>query len=565
MDSRQLYDYQKSFWDPATFDRDRPDTVLKTNTNWEKLIFHTGSIQSHTISVSGGSEKTQVYLSGNYYKEDGTLGPGGNEAFNLRTNISHKINEKFKIGVRVNAGTRHMSEEAAGTNFLTTHISMPWDTPYNPDGSLKKGTEEGWIGRDADNFLHGWKYNFDRAKETYMTGDGTLDYSIAEGLTFSSNNRVNFTTEKRELYYDVRAKAGVGQGRLTDDFTNTSQLITSNRLMYDKTFNRGRLNAIGVFEAEKNYADFVSATGAGLAPGLHVMSAASSIIAGSSTTGENAYSKGLIQTEYSYDERFFGVASLIRESSSRFGANNRAANFYTLGGSWILTNERFMENQKSFNLLKLRASYGLTGNAQIGNYQALGLYSFSAQYAGYSAAYPFQLENPILTWEKAKTTNFGVDIGLFNRISLNLDIYQKLTDALLLNVQLPYTTGFTSVIQNVGSVRNRGLEINLHTINLKGKFQWETSFNIAFNRNRVLKLDGGKDILEVAATATPTRIVSVGHDVNSWYMRKWAGVDPANGDPLWEKVTTDANGDKNYQHHECIHGCIAGICRHVYA
>jgi TonB-linked SusC/RagA family outer membrane protein len=543
MNAQQLYDYQKSFWDPTTFDRDRPDSLLKTNTNWEKLMFHTGTIQNHAISISGGTEKTQVYIAGNYYKEDGTLGASGNEAFNFRTNVTHKINDRFKISIRVNGGTKHLSTEAAGTNFLTTHINMPWDNPYNPDGSLRTGNEPGWLGRDNDNFLYDWQYNYDRARVTYMTGDGTLDYIIAKGLTFSTNNRVSYTTEKRELYYDVRTKAGLGEGTLLNEFTNTNQLITSNRLLYEKSFNRSKLNAIAVLEAEKNYSDFVSETGGGLAPGLHVMSASSSILAGSSLTGDNAYSKGLVQVEYSYDNRFFAVGSGIRESSSRFGANNRAANFYTLGGSWILSNERFMEHQKIFDMVKLRASYGLTGNAQIGNYQTLGLYSFASQYSGNSAAYPFQLNNPFLTWEKAKTSNLGVDIDLFGRISLNVDVYQKMTDALLLNVQLPYTTGFSSVIQNVGSVRNRGLEINLNTVNLKGKFRWETHFNIAFNQNRVMVLDKGKDILEVSTTA-PTRIVSVGHDLNSWYMRKWAGVDPANGDPLWQKDTTDANGGK---------------------
>ncbi len=545
MNSRQLYDFQKSFWDPATFDQERPDSVLNTDTDWESLMFHTAAVHNHTLSLSAGNQKTLLYLSGNYYNEEGTLGPNRNEAFNIRANVSHKINDKVDVGVRFNTGIRNRTDEAAGTNFLTTHVSIPWDSPYNPDGSIKRGTEEGWYGRDADNFLHGWKFNSDKAQQNYITGDAVLNYKILKNLTFSTNNRASVSNNKRALYYDVRAKAGLGDGRLTNDFTTTRQLITSNRLLYNLSFNKSRLNTIAVFEAERNYSDFTSMTGSGMAPGLHVIEAASSIITSGSLTGENAYSKGLVQAEYSYDERFFGVGAIIRESSSRFGSNNRAANFYTLGASWILSNEQFMKDQSSFDLVKLRASYGLTGNAQIGDYQTLGLYSYAMQYAENSAAFPFQLENPFLTWEKAKTTNFGFDLGLLNRITLNADIYEKLTDALLMNVQLPYTTGFSSVIRNIGSVRNRGLELNLNTINIKGKFQWQTNFNIAFNKNRVMKLDDDNDVLEVSSsTSIPTRIISVGHDLNSWYMRKWAGVDPANGDPLWEKVTTDPNGVK---------------------
>ncbi|MFA5970757.1 MAG: SusC/RagA family TonB-linked outer membrane protein [Lentimicrobiaceae bacterium] len=545
MNSQQLYDYQKTFWNPTTWEQDRPSSLLAQNTNWHDLMFRTGMTQNHSISISGGSDKTQVYVSGNYYNEQGTLGPNDNKAYNIRSNISHNINDKLKLSVRLNAKTKQIEEEAAGTTFLINHENMPWDNPYNPDGSLRKGTEEGWIGRDNDNFLYDWQYNFDRTKQSSLDGDITLEYYITKDLTFSTYNRASYSNGKRELYYDVRTKAGLGEGSLTNDFNNSSQLITSNRLLYKKTFDKHNFSAIAVAEAEKNYSDFTSIMGVGLAPGLHVMNVASVLSTASSITGENAFNKGLVQLDYNFNNRYFVVGSFIRESSSRFGANNRAANFYTLGSSWIISNESFMKDQKFFDLLKIRASYGLTGNAQIGDYQTLGLYSFSTQYAGNSGSFPSQMANNNLTWEKAEMINFGLDVGLFNRISLNMEIYQKSTKALLLNVQIPYTTGFSSVIQNVGSVRNRGLEFNLNTVNLDGELRWETNFNIAFNNNRVMALDQGKDILENGIqTAAPTRIISVGHDLNSWYMRKWAGVDPANGDPLWEKVTVGANGDK---------------------
>lgn len=544
MNSRQLYEYQKTFWDPATFDTDRPASLLNQDTDWRALMFHTGVTHNHTVSISGGSEKTRMYVSGNYYNEEGTIGPNGREAFNIRSNVSHQVNDKVNLSVRLNAQSIKKENEAAGSNFLTNHENMPWDNPYNPDGTLKMGTEEGWIGRDNDNFLHGWQYNFDLARESSITADVILNYDITTGLSFSTNNRVSYGSEHRQLYYDVRAKAGTGEGRLTDDFSDNRHFITSNRLNYAKSFGVHNFNAIAVAEAEKNYDNFNSVLGSGLAPGLHVIDAASNIISASSNTNENAFVKGLVQVDYNFDNRYFAVGSFIRESSSRFGANNRAANFYTLGTSWILSNEGFMENQKLFDLLKVRASYGITGNAQIGNYQTLGLYSFSSQYAGYSAAYPSQLANNNLTWEKAETINFGLDLGLFKRISLGLDLYQKVSKALLLNVELPFITGFSSVIQNVGSVRNRGMEINLNTVNLDGAFRWETNFNIAFNKSTVLTLDQGKDIIETGSGYDPTRIISVGHDLNSWYMRKWMGVDPANGDPLWEVVTPGPSGSE---------------------
>ena len=208
----------------------------------------------------------------------------------------------------------------------------------------------------------------------------------------------------------------------------------------------------------------------------------------SGNTNENAFSKGLVQVDYDYNNRYFAVGSFINESSSRFGANNRSANFYTLSGAWILSNEHFMKNQNIFDQMKVRGSYGLTGNAQIGDYQSLGLYSYSVQYAGFPAGIPSQLANSDLTWEKAKTIDFGLDIGMFKRISLIIDLYDKTTNALLLNVPLPYTSGYSSMFQNVGSIQNRGLEINLNTNNLKGSLKWNTNFNIAFNRLSCLNL-----------------------------------------------------------------------------
>jgi TonB-linked SusC/RagA family outer membrane protein len=548
MDSQQLYDYQKTFFDPAVFARDRPASILAQNTDWRSLAFQTGLTQNYTISASGGSEKTQVYISGNYYNEEGTVRTSGRQAYNLRTNITHAISSKLKLGVRLDASYRKFQEEASGNYgaLVGATRNLPWDNPFNADGSIRKGTEEGWIGREHDNFLHGWQYNTDETRRSSLSTDVKLDYLISKNLTFTSSNRATFTNTRRELYYDVRAKAGIGLGQLTNALGYSNNLITSNRLLYDKSFGKHNLSAIAVAEAEKNYVEGNQMFGQGLVAGLHVMNAASQILSSGNLNGsisENAFSKGLVQVDYNYNNRYFAVGSYIKEASSRFGANHRSGDFYTLGASWILSNENFMADQKIFDLLKFRASYGSTGNAQIEDYQTLGLYSYSSQYSGFSASTPFQLANADLTWEKAKSFNLGLDIGFFKRISLNVDVYDKTSAALLLDVQLPYTSGFTSVIRNVGSVRNRGLELNLNTVNLNGAFRWETNFNIAFNKNRVMKLDQGQDIINDNGFDPPT-IVSVGHDLNSFYMRKWAGVDPANGDPLWEKVSTDASGNQ---------------------
>ncbi|MFX1705504.1 SusC/RagA family TonB-linked outer membrane protein [Chitinophaga sp. CC14] len=543
MNSQQLYDYQKSYFAPADFARDRPSSLLSQNTDWMDLAYRTGLTQNHLLSVSGGSEKTQFYVSGNYYKEDGIIKHTSNEVYNLRANITHRINEKLKLSTRINAASRNFENEASGNYgaLVLSKINLPWDNPYNADGSIKMGTEEGWIGREHDNFLHGWQFNYDKGKQLTTYADLNLDYYITPHLTFSTYNRVSYSNLRSELYYDVRSKAGRGLGEMYNNSSYENRLITSNRLSYQRTFGEHALSAIAVAEGEKNYFENNSLYGNKIPAGLHIMDAAANIQKspfGPGSKSENRFTKGLIQVDYTFREKYNLIGAYINESSSRFGANHRSAGFYTLGGSWILSNESFMKEQRFIDQLKIRASYGITGNAEIGDYQSLGIYAYTSQYASNPGSVPSVLQNPDLTWEKSKTANIGLDIDLLKRIALTVDVYDKTTSALLLDVPVPYTSGYAFVTRNVGSVRNRGIEFNLNTKNINGaRFKWETSFNLSVNRNKVLKLNNHEDI-----PYSSLQWISEGRDLYSWHMRKWAGVDPKNGDPLWEVVSTDANG-----------------------
>lgn len=543
MNSQELYNYQKSFIPAQQFEIIRPASLLDQQTNWVDLAFRNGITHNHTLSISAGNERTQFYTSGNFYNEEGTLRHNELKQYNFRTNLTHRINDKLKLFVRLNARSRSGENEAAGGAgaLYGAYSNMPWDNPYNEDGSVKVGTESGWIGREKDNFLHGWQYNFDTYHNLNLSGDINLEYRILPTLTASSYNRIDYSNRKGEQYYDVRSKAGLGKGRLGNSFEFAQHLITSNRLTYINSFGNHNLQLLGVLEGERNKMEISNRLGQGLAPGLHSFNSVSEILRPAENPGfttENAFTKGLIQADYNYNNRYYLVASYVNETSSRFGANNRSASFYTFGASWAIGNENFMQNQQVANQLKLRASYGSTGNAEIGDYQSLGLYTFASQYVGNAGAYPFQLANNNLTWERSNMLNIGLDAELFKRISLTVDVYNKVNKALLLEVDIPYTSGFSSVMKNIGSVRNRGLEMNIHSRNIGGQnFSWETEFNIAFNRSKILALNEGKDII------LSNNIFRVGEDLNTWYFRKWVGVDPQNGDPLWEKVSTDANGN----------------------
>lgn len=534
MDSQQLYDYQKTFYNPDP-------SVLKNNTNWFNLAFRRALTQNHTIAVSGGSDKTQYYISGNYYNEQGTLIDNNNRNYNFRTNVVTKLNSKLKLSVLLN--TIYTQQTYPTDNLLyDAYLNLPFDPAFNPDSTPTDGrTYPGWLGRDNENPLQGLQYNFSNSRSLSTNGDLNLDYTITKHLSFATYNRITLYNDKYVTYYDARTKSGgANSGELYNTNDYSSRILTSNRLKYDNSFGNHNLTLLAVGEGEKNHYDVNSLNGKGLPPGRTAMSTATDIISNpSGGTDEYNFSKYLGQADYNYAGKYFFVGSYVHEYSSRFGSNNPSGNFFQAGASWILTKEDFMANIKPITFLKLRASYGTTGNAEIGNYAALGLYTIdqSASYGGVPGAYPSQKANPDLTWEKIKTANIGLDFGLFNRIDVNLDVYQKTSSALLFQKPLPATSGYSYVFENVGSIRNRGIEVNITSKNLVGAFKWETNFNIAFNRNKVISLEAGESVVSPGA-AHP---IAVGHDMNDWYLPIWAGVNPANGDPQWEKLVTDAS------------------------
>lgn len=539
MNSQQLYDYQKTFYD-------RDPSIVNTNTDWWDLAFRKGFVNSYTLSASGGTEKTQFYVSGNYYKEQGTVLENDKTGYNFRSNITSQLTKKLKLSVLFNGIFTQDNYENSGTLY-DAYVNMPFDAAYDADGSPIDGrTATNWQGRDRENFLHSLPYNYSKARSLNVNTDVNLDYAITPKLTFSTYNRVRFFDYKDASYYDKRTKqGGANGGELYNSRSYTSRILTSNRLRYEESFGLHNLAVLAVGEAERNYYDDAAISGKGLPPGRDVMSVATDII--NNPTGGNdqySFSKYLAQADYNFDNRYFAIASFVHEYSSKFGSNNPAGNFYQLGGSWIVSNENFMKEWKTISFLKFRASYGTVGNADgISNYAALGLYSISqdASYAGLPGAAPSQKGNPDLSWEKMKTANIGAEIGLFNnRLDVTVDAYEKKSSALLYKQPLQATTGYSYRWVNAGAVRNRGMEFSATSKNIVGAFNWETNLNVSFNRNKVLELSDGAAVFNSGARQP----IAVGHNMDEWNLPIWAGVDPQNGDPLWEKIVTDADGAK---------------------
>lgn len=552
---QELYDLQK-----AVFQRDRPTGVLNdylptpeanANTNWFDIAFRPATNTLAEVSASGGSDKTRFFLSGNYYQEDGILKGTGLNRFGLRLNFSHNVSDKFRVSMNT-AGTLTRGVDNSNGSLYGAYTYLPYDdpyyngVPYNPITGAKK-----WYGRDNANFVYNQQFN--TFKENTLAGDVLLkaEYDLLPWLSFSTTNRGQTTVYSSESSQDLRGNAAADVlGRLSNYNSRIYTLLTSNLFKFRHSFGEGHsLDGLAGYEYQTNYFQSLSATGKGIFSGLNILDATSQPESIGGNKMDNAFQSYLMQANYGYKEKYLFTTSFRRDGSSKFGRNRRYGNFYAVGLTWIASNEAFLNNNTTLNNLKFRLSYGTTGSASgmngyrvdgtfdggVSDYASQGLYSLTGQYAGIPSATPVRIENPDLSWEVSNNANIGVDATLWNRLNVSVDAYNRLTNDLLFNRPLQGTSGYASITENVGAVRNQGLEIVLSADILQNTpLKWRAELNAGLNRNKVTALYGDRTFV-----ANNMRPFALDMPLNSWYMRRWEGVDPATGDPLWQKVNAD--------------------------
>jgi len=316
---------------------------------------------------------------------------------------------------------------------------------------------------------------------------------------------------------------------------NTNSYFTYNKLTAKHNF----AATLGM-QYQQSQAKYNSTTGTDFPSNSYQkIASAATKAGGSSSQSDFRFLSYFLRSNYTYDDKYIISASGRMDQSSRFGKNSRTGFFPAVSAGWILSNEKFLSSNKYLSFLKLRASYGLVGNSEIGNFPQMGLFTGDAGYAGNAGQRPSQLRNDDLRWETTTQVDVGIDFGLFNnRISGEIDYYVKNTDGLLLNVNIPATTGFSSMVKNIGKLENKGYEFVLNTQNLVGAFKWTTNFNVALNQGKVTDIQG--QVIE-GGVGSMNR-VQEGYAIGVYYTAEWAGVDPANGNALWYKNTKNADG-----------------------
>jgi TonB-linked SusC/RagA family outer membrane protein len=329
------------------------------------------------------------------------------------------------------------------------------------------------------------------------------------------------------------------KGYLNDSENIGYEGITTNLFDLKTSIGEHQINGLIGYEFSKDYWEGSHIEGTGIPVGLEVPSVISKVLSVGGNNGTSAMESLLSQINYNYKNKYFLTASYRIDAASNFPKNNRIGQFPGISASWVLNRESFMQ-KKWLDLLKLRVSYGITGDPNIGPHQYLGLFGLDAHYNGNSAAIPMQIENLDLTWEKKHQLNFGIDLGLMDRVNLSIDLYQNTTKDLILRIPQPLSQGFEYRYENRGEILNNGFEISLSTKNINKKnIKWTTDFNFSKNSNT---LSGIGAPFQITINGI-SQIYEDGEELYTFYLPKWLGVNSDTGAPQWEKINYDANGN----------------------
>ena len=544
MRSEELFDYHKQMYNAKGIKGDlfnalRPITLLEEDHDWQNYFFKNGLTQNYYVSISGGGQKLGYYASFDYYNQEGTFIKTGFEKFSGRLNLNAEVAKWLDMRVSTYFDKSTSESEGSWRMMNDAYYKLPWDDPYDKDGNLvyidksvRSDNGQAWYSQDKWNALHNTQYDYSKGGGLAMGVDLQLNFHITDWLTLQSSNRFSHSHGKWTAYQDPRTyHPEYPDGYMEEDFDQSNSFGTTNMLKAQYQWGAHSVNGMIGHEYGVWKTEYTTTAGTGMPNGVDALNAT----VPNDVTGYNVPGAGwaaFIQAGYDYDKRYFINATFRAEASSIFAPEHRVGYFPSVAASWLISNEAFMKDQKVVTFLKLRASYGITGNNNIPAYKYLATYALKEKSQNKTTATATRLSNPKLCWETANMAAIGVDLTFIDRFDMSIDLYNTDNTGLLLNVPVAPSTGFFEVTQNSGTVRNQGIEYRLDAQVLKMKdLRWDIGFNIGFNRNRVTSLPNNEPFLQSASAVNQE--VNVGQDIYSWYMKEWAGVDPANGDPLW--------------------------------
>ena len=556
MNGAELYDYYASFpnQEDIKFSRWNPE-LRNANFDWGELASQAGFTQDYNISLSGGNEKMSSYFSLGYYSEEGTVKGYKYDRYSFRYRSNYKPFSWLTIKPNISGSMKNTDDSQY--DYTAKYTMFPWDSPYDEDGNLVPDRYSGWVDSSDLNYLNSISYGNHTARKTYeFSGNFDFDIKITDWLTFTSVNNYRWTGYFQATYTDPRTDSASGvQGRVEEEQTNNIQRYTNQYLTFNKIFGKHSVQALLAYEFMDTSAKVINAKGTGIVSGFEVLDATATPEEVGGNLTEWAKQSVFAKANYTYDNRYLAEVSLRRDGASNFGDDKKYGNFFSISAGWNINREKWFKADW-VDVLKLRASYGSVGNIPYSKYPQYGLYSVSSNYNGIPAILISQVGNKDLTWEQTYTAGVGIDANFFNnRLRFVFDYYNKYTSNILYQVPVSGLTGITSRWQNVGEMRNSGIEITIGGDIIRTKdWLWSLDLNMGYNKNKLEKLygddpnmmiiGGGGNDTSIAGAAE--KVLKVGYSTDRYYLREWAGVDPKNGAPLWYKNDGSGETTSNY-------------------
>jgi len=522
------------------------------STDYVGGLLRTGIIQSHQVGVSGGTEKTNFNIAGNYFQDKGVIIGQDFTRYTFRINLDHKINNKLRVGT----STLFVFSERNGENFNPLGGAMqenPLGKPYDDNGNIIfLPTNDGLRTNPFAEIVPGAQT--DETKRYRIFNSIYGEWDIAKGLKYRVNFGPDVTVRRSGRFIGSQTqgrRGGAATGSVSEDFGLNYTL--ENILTYTKQFNQvHNLNFTGLQSIQKDRFEQSGISVLGIpaeTQSFHRLGDASTINSATTNLVEWTLLSYMARVNYDYKEKYLFTATLRADGSSRFGSNTKFGYFPSVAVGWNISDEKFMSSLRGVDMIKLRVSYGSVGNQAIDPYQTQALLGRTSYAWDNTAAFGFRpntIGNPDLRWESSATFNTGLDFSFLNgRISGSAEYYVTTTSGLLAPQPLPTSTGFGGFTTNIGKTQNRGIELTVTTINVdKGGFEWRTDFIWNRNREEVLELANGK-VDDIAAGRFIGQPLSVFFDVKKLGIWQLGEEDEAArfGDRVGQIRIEDLNGD----------------------
>ena len=530
--------------------------LSRTDVNWLDEVFNDRApLQSYELSVNRATDRLNYFVSGGFYDQEGIAQSSNFRRYNMRANAEVKASNWLKIGTNTMMAYEEIAQAEEGEPALYTPISgsrfmLPYWNPYNADGSLASENDGTWTGTGqnpiewmANNPVKYEKYKLLSTifAEVTPIRDLTIRAQFAADYAHSTAFMQSFPS------YIINNKSGKA-GRSSSDILSLSETLTAN-YRWALNDNHSLNFLLGQEGIDYRSTGFQVTTQGQNNDRLTNLLSGTRAISWPDSNSAYAYLSFFFRGEYNYKEFYYAEVAARTDASSRFGKDHRWGMFWSLGFMWNIKNEAFLKEIEWLTNAQIKLSTGTSGNSEIPYYDHLALVAGDANYNDEAGIYPKQSGNEELSWEQTWANNIGLTLGFFNRVNLNVDFYHKKTTNMLMLVPQSYAiTGVGNRWDNIGAMMNRGVEIAMDGDVIRTKyFTWNLSANVSYNKNKLLELYNGVE--EYVNSTTGLKYV-VGHPVHEYYMNRYAGVNPANGDALW--YTADGELTTEYREEDKV-------------